>query len=93
MAYASGSGSCPKNPWSRRSAATSDSWKSPERETQNRWGRAAARTLPMMVGTGCRPSVTSPRDGGSADAVAVETAGHAPGQAGNFRLAVRTCVG
>ena len=26
---------------------------------QDRWGRAAARTLPTRVGTGCRPSVTS----------------------------------
>ena len=32
-----------------------------ERDPQTRWGRAAARTLPTMVGTGCRPSVTSPR--------------------------------
>ena len=31
---------------------------------QDRWGRAAARTLPTRVGTGCRPSVTSPRVGG-----------------------------
>ena len=30
----------------------------------DRWGRAAARTLPTGVGTGCRPSVTSPRVGG-----------------------------
>ncbi len=30
----------------------------------DRWGRAAARTLPKRVGTGCRPSVTSPRAGG-----------------------------
>ena len=28
---------------------------------QGRWGRAAARTLPTMVGTGCRPAVTSLR--------------------------------
>ena len=31
------------------------------RTKQSRWGRAAARALPKMVGTGCRPSVTSPR--------------------------------
>ena len=64
MASASGSGPSPKNPWSRRSAATSDSWKSPERDPQDRWGRAAARILPTRVGTGCRPSVTPSRVGG-----------------------------
>jgi hypothetical protein len=36
----------------------------PERAPGARWGRAAARTLPKMVGTGCRLSVTSPRVGG-----------------------------
>ena len=30
----------------------------------DRWGRAAARTLPTRVGTGCCPSVTSPRFAG-----------------------------
>ncbi len=64
MASALGSGSSPKSPWSRRSAATSGPWKSPDRDPQDRWGRAAARTLPTRVGTGCRPSVTSPRLGG-----------------------------
>ena len=64
MASASGSGSSPESPWSRRAAATSDPWKSPERDPQGRWGRAAARTLPTMVGTGCRPSAASPRLGG-----------------------------
>ena len=64
MVSALGSGSSPKSPWSRRSAATSGPWKFPERDPQDRWGRAAARTLPTRVGTGCRPSVTSPRVGG-----------------------------
>ena len=64
MASALGSGSSPKSPWSRRSAATSGPWKSPDRDPQDRWGRAAARTLPTRVGTGCRPSVTFPRVGG-----------------------------
>ena len=64
MASASGLSSSPKSPWSRRSAAASDSRKSPERDPQDRWGRAAARALPTMVGTGCRPSVASPRVGG-----------------------------
>jgi|GEM_PF-4337706 len=64
MASASGPGSSHECPWSRRSAATYDSWKSPERDPQAGWGRAAARTLPTRVGTGCRPSVTSPRVGG-----------------------------
>ena len=50
-----------ESPWSRRWAATSDPWKSLERDPQDRWGRAAARTLPTTVGTGCRPSVTSSR--------------------------------
>ena len=59
---ASGSRSSPENPWWRRSADASDPCKSPERAPQDRWGRAAARTLPTMVGTGCRPSVTSPRN-------------------------------
>ena len=64
MASASGSGSSHESPWSRGAAATSDPWKSPERDPQDGWGRAAARTLPKMVGTGCRPFVTSPRGGG-----------------------------
>ena len=39
-------------------------WDAPLTTEQERWGRAAARTLPTMVGTGCRPSVTTPRVGG-----------------------------
>ncbi len=65
MACALGVRSSPKDPWSRSSAAAPDSWKPPERDPQDRRGRAAARTLPMWVGTGCRPSVTSPRLEGS----------------------------
>lgn len=60
MASVLGSGFSRESPWSRRSAHPSDSSKSPERETPSRWGRAAARTLPTMLGAGCRPSVTSP---------------------------------
>ena len=41
---------------------------------QDRWGRAAARTLPMRVGTGCCPSVDSSRVVGSSE-VAVRRGG------------------
>ena len=87
-ASASGPGSSPKSSWSRRSASTCDSWKSPERDPQDRWGRAAARTLPTRVGTGCRPSVIPPRVGGIGStpngAMATGAPSPCPGQ--EFRL-------
>ena len=71
MGSASGPGSSPTSPWWRRSAAASDPWKSLERDTQDRWGRAAARILPTVVGTGCRPSATSTHLGSTPKRAAV----------------------
>ena len=69
------------------SAVTFGPWESSERDAQDRWGRAAARILPRMVGTGCRPSVTLPRVGGIGStperAAATGASGPAPRE---FRL-------
>ncbi len=51
----------------------------PGQDTHSRWGRAAARALPTMVGTGCRPSVTSPRVGGIGSTPKRAAATGAPG--------------
>ena len=63
-------------------------------DPQDRWGRAAARTLPTRVGTGCRPSVTSPRvDGiGSTPKRAAVTGASRPRPVGSsaFRRLDRT---
>ena len=66
----------------------------PGQDTHSRWGRAAARALPTMVGTGCRPSVAFPRVGGIGStpkrAAATGASGPRPVGSSAFRRLDRT---